>query len=362
MTEIRYPFDEVPEKSQIVDVAPGVKWLRMPLPMALDHVNLYLIDAGDHWVVVDTGMNIDNIRSLWEQVLEQDLFENKPIGGVVVTHMHPDHVGLAGWLCERFRVPLYMSRSEYLNARALSTMTPGLSWTSRQYFERLGQTESFLNFLEKSLSGFAAVVSRMPGGFHRLTDGQCMELGGQQWQVVIGCGHSYEHVCLHNKDQGILLAGDQVIPKISSNVSVMATEPEANPLKDWLESIQKFKSLPSDTLVLPAHNRPFYGLHARLDELTRHHEDHLAAIEEACVQPKTATELLPVLFQREIDYMQMGMAVGECVAHLHFMMAEGQIERSLDDEGIYHYRTLDSLVADRPHKRHGYMDDEQIMV
>jgi glyoxylase-like metal-dependent hydrolase (beta-lactamase superfamily II) len=360
--EIRYPVEDPPAAGGMIDIAPGIKWLRMPLPIALDHINLYLVDASDGWLIVDTGMQLDVIKAHWEALFAGDALEGKPVKGVLVTHMHPDHVGLAGWLCERWRVPLYMSREEYFYARALSAPRDRLSWTSEEFFKRTGLDDLFLKGLEKNMQSFGSVVAPLPGSFHRLVDGQVLQLGEHSWQVVIGRGHAVEHVCLYCEALNVLISGDQVIAKISSNVSVMATEPEANPLAEWLDSHQRFLKLPADLLVLPAHNKPFYGLHARLNELIAHHEDHLLAIEEACVEAKSATELLPVLFQRELDNAQMGMAVGECIAHLHYLMAHKRIDRQLDSEGVYRYKTLDPAVKGRSGRRHTYIDDEPIMV
>ncbi len=360
--EIRYAIETPPKSGAFIEVAPGVKWLRMPLPLALDHINLYLIDSGDGWLVIDTGMQLGDTKTYWEEIFAGDALEGKPIKGVLVTHMHPDHVGLAGWLCEKWRVPLYMSRGEYFFSRALSAPSTGMSWTSREYYKRIGQGEEFISLMEKQMGGFSSIVSKIPGSYHRLIDGQVMHLGKDDWKVVIGRGHSSEHVCLYCEKRKLLISGDQVIARITSNVSVMAIEPEANPMQEWLDSHDKFLSLCEDALVLPAHNLPFYGLHVRLKELIAHHEDHLMAIEEACVEAKTATQLLPVLFKRDIDMQQMAMALGECVAHLNYLLAYKRIERTLDDGGVYRYLTIDPAVSKRKKRKHGFIDDEPIMV
>ncbi len=363
MSGISYPFSETPESVACVTVVPGVKWLRMPLPIALDHINLYLIDCKDGWLVVDTGMKIKEIEENWEQIFNAEL-EGKPIKGVLATHMHPDHVGLAGWICERWQVPLYMSQLEYLHARCFSAMRPKeLSWTTKQYFLRMGQNEEYLNYFHSRMGGIGLVMSVLPGGYYRLEAGQVLQLGDHRWSVWVGTGHSAEHVCLYCEDLGVLLSGDQVLPRISSNVSVLPIEPEANPLAGWLESHQRFLALPADTLVLPAHNLPFHGLHYRLRELITHHEDHMLALEEACLEPKNATELLPVLFKRELDISHLGMAVGECIAHLHLLMQRKRIERTLDEEGIFRFQSIDHTLSERVKiKRHCYVDDEPIMI
>lgn len=362
-SEIVYPFGEqVPAGTELMDVAPGVKWLRMPLPMALDHINLYLIDCDDGWLIVDTGMNLDIIKSQWEQILDDGLL-GKPLKAVLVTHMHPDHVGLAGWLCEKFRIPLFMSEGEYFQGRCFSApQQAGLAWSTEQFYLRAGHAQDYIRHMAETSGAFASVVYPMPVSFQALTDGQILQLGKHRWQVVIGRGHSPEHVCLYCDALGVLIAGDQVIAKISSNVSVTAVQPEANPLAGWLDSHQRFLQLPESSFVLPAHNRPFQGLHHRLHELIAHHEDHMLALEEACVEPKSAVQLLPVLFKRALDFTTMGMAVGECIAHLNLLIQRKRISRSLE-QGVYLYRSIDPTLGKRlARNEHVFVDDEPIMV
>jgi glyoxylase-like metal-dependent hydrolase (beta-lactamase superfamily II) len=312
----------------------------MPLPMALDHINLYLLDDGDGWFLIDTGMNLPDTKEIWEIIFAEHMID-KPVKGLIVTHMHPDHIGLAGWICERWRVPLYMSAGEYFAARTYTSVAPdqsGLSRTTAQFYRRAGQTEAYLAFLAERMGSFSKMVSPMPTGFRRLISGANLSIGDRQWRVVSGGGHSIEHVCLYCEEDELLLAGDQIIAKITSNVSVMATEPEANPLQEWYDSQFALKLLSSVSLVLPAHNRPFIGLHARVDELIEHHEEHLLALLDACKIAKTAVDLLPVLFKREIQFIEMSMALGECIAHLHMLMKRGLMNRSLKD-GVYLYQS-----------------------
>ena len=358
MSELRYPFESIPGPAELIEVAPGIQWLRMPLPMSLDHINLYLLEDEDGWWIVDTGIALGPTRELWEQIFDQGLGD-KPVKAVLCTHMHPDHVGQAGWLCERWRVPLYMTQAEYLSSRVYSKMTvDDMSWTGEQYYRNAGMQGDFFAEMKKKFHGFGSVVERIPGAYRRLEDAGYLSIGGVRWRVVVGRGHSPEHACLYSAALNVLISGDQVIPRITSNVSVSPSEPEGNPLRQWLASHQHFlEHLPADALVLPAHNTPFYGLHQRLRFLIQHHEDHLLALEEACQTPRAAMQLLPMLFKRELDESQIGLALGECVAHLNYLVQRGQLSRSEDAAGCHQYLSVDKTLAQR--LRQGGHDREE---
>jgi glyoxylase-like metal-dependent hydrolase (beta-lactamase superfamily II) len=362
---LKYPFDTVPEPGSCIEIAPGVLWLQMPLPMALDHINLYLIEDADGWWVVDTGMSVGKTQALWEQVIESAL-NGKPIKAVVCTHMHPDHVGMAGWLCETWKVPLYMTRGEYMAGRVYSAMTrDDFTWTSEQHLRHSGVKAEDIEKHKAHYGGFSSVVTPLPRAFRRLCAGDALTINQHRWRVVVGSGHSPEHACLYSESLNLLISGDQVIPRITSNVSVSSDEPDANPLKEWLESHEEFlQSLPDDALVLPAHNAPFYGLHERLRVLIEHHQDHLLALEEALADKSaTAFELLPVLFKRELDPTHVGLALGECVAHLNYLHQRGQISRVEDEDGHYRYRSIDDTLPMRLRsQRHQPLDDIPIQV
>lgn len=357
---LRYLFDDVPAPGEVFEIQPGVLWLRMPLPMQLDHINLYLLEDADGWWIVDTGIALGPTQALWEQVFKQHL-NGKPVKAVLSTHYHPDHIGMAGWLCEHWRVPFYMTQAEYFTGLAYSRTThEHYSWTVEESAQRVGYSQAQIDTARDNFGGFDRVVTPMPSAFRRLVDGQRLTINGRTWQVVIGRGHSPEHACLYSSELNILLSGDQVIPRITSNISVSGSEPDGNPLRDWFASLERFlEELPNNALVLPAHNAPFYGLHERLRYLIDHHEDHLLSLEQACVEEsRTTLDLVPVLFKRKLEGHNLPLAVGECLAHMNFLHQRGQVERSLDEEGRYRYLSVDDTLPLRLRQRHHADSDD----
>lgn len=332
-----------------MEVAPGVYWLQMPLPMSLNHINLYLLEGDTGWTIVDTGIRGAETRDYWLEIFDKSLGGN-PVEQIICTHMHPDHTGQSGFLSEHWRAPLLMSYSEYYQARVMQTMMrDGGNWQMSEYFQRAGIEMDFLEKMREARSNFAPEPEDhpFPASYERLSEGDTLTIGHNDWQVITGSGHSPEHVCLYCKDLRLLISGDQILPIITSNVSVQPTEPFANPMVAWLDSHEKFKALlPDDILVLPAHNRPFYGVQARLQELIDHHEDRMLIIEEACVEPQRAIDLLPRLFARELEDHSLFMGLGEAIAHIHCLMTRNRIERTLDGE-VYRYRSIDPTLADR---------------
>ena len=339
---LRYPYTGAPAYGSTKEIAPGLHWLQMPLPASLRHINLYLIEEKTGWVVVDTGIRGKETRDLWEKIFSQAL-AGKPVSRIICTHMHPDHTGQAGFIAHRFNVPLYMSYAEYYQSRVMYTMMQegGYSHSTEHYF-RAGLSATFVKALQASRNAFSASSDDqpLPSAFIRLTDGDELQLGNHSWQVMTGSGHSPEHVCLYCPRLRMFISGDQILPSITSNVSVYPTEPEADPMSDWLASQESFKTrLPDDILVLPAHNMPFYGVKQRLQELIDHHEDRMLILEECCIKPSTAVRLLPHLFARKLEGYTRIMALGECVAHLNCLMNRGKIKRLLLDS-VYHYQSI----------------------
>jgi len=367
MSELSYPYAEHPGAGTTVEVAPGVRWLTMPMGGSLTHINLYLLEDDAGWWVVDTGLQLDETRHYWHEIFEREL-GGRPVIGVICTHFHPDHIGQARMITDHFRCPLYMTRAEYYQARAFSGNGPSShsGWLGEQFYQRAGMPPEYLETLKAAWEkrrADAMTMPELPTGFHRLEHGDVLTINGRDWRVLVGSGHSPEHACLYCGSLKVMLSGDQILPIITSNVSVHPTEPDANPLKDWMESHDRLLELPSDTLVLPAHNLPFYGVRARLRELISHHEDRMLAIEEHCQQPALARELLPVLFARKLDPRQMMMALGEAIAHLHLLMHRNRIERTLHEDGCYRFTSCDPGLARRANPdRHDAPSDGPVLV
>jgi len=336
---LNYPFKLRPEPGQAVEVAPGVNWLRMPLPMSLDHINLWALVDRDGWTLVDTGMQTSQIAAAWEDVISGPM-AGRPVRRVVCTHMHPDHVGMAGWLTRRFDCPFWMTRLEYVTCRMLVADTGREAPADAlRFYKESGWSPADLEHYKARFGGFGKMVYALPDSYHRVSQGDRLQVGDHVWHAVIGRGHSPEHLCLYCPQLRLLISGDQVLPKITSNVSVFPTEPEADPLTDWLESLASIRAtVPDDVLVLPAHNEPFFGLHRRLDQLIQGHERSLERLLDQLTAPKTAGDVFSVLFRKPIAGELLQMATGESVAHLNCLIRRGQATRTVDDAGVAWYR------------------------
>ncbi|MEO0501305.1 MAG: MBL fold metallo-hydrolase, partial [Pseudomonadota bacterium] len=284
-----------PEPGELHEIADGVRWLRMPMPFSLDHINLWILDGGDHWVIVDTSIPAPACRDVWRDVLER-LTAEKPVGRVICTHYHPDHIGNAGWLIRKTGAALVMTQTEYLMARMLTAdVREAPPESAIDFYRRAGWPAPMLEeFRAGGWGRFARAVAALPDSFTRIRDGDEIEIGARRWRVVVGSGHTPEHACLIDDGDagghGLMIAGDQVLPRITSNVSVHATEPMADPLGDWLASIEKLRALDPGLLVLPAHGFPFTGLHVRLDQLADDHAQKLDALAGFLKAPRTAVD------------------------------------------------------------------------
>lgn len=327
------PLD-IPVPGHAVQVAEGVLWLRFPLPMALDHVNVWAVRDGEGWVIIDTGLGLPDTVGAWEAALAGPL-EGRPVTRLICTHMHPDHIGLAGWLCERFEAPLFMSRLEYVTARMLLADTGPAPAAGVVFYRAAGWSDEQLESYHTRYGLFGKAVRPMPAEFTRLSDGDRIQIGGDAWRVIVGTGHSPEHVCLLRERDDLFISGDQLLPRISSNISVWPTEPLSDPLKDWLDSLEALKGpIPHGALVLPSHGEPFRGAHARLEALQRGHEVALRRLERTLAEPKRAVDVFPSLFGRAVGEGVLGMATGEAIAHLNYLEAQGRIGRDRDADGV----------------------------
>ncbi|HRW71949.1 MBL fold metallo-hydrolase [Ottowia sp.] len=344
---LHYPLgDQLPPPGRATELRPGVKWLRMQLPFALDHINLWLLrdrfQGREGWTVVDTCIDRAESRADWEKVFEAEL-EGLPIVRVLVTHMHPDHVGLAHWLCERWNAPLWMSGTDYQTARYACQVVNSFGGERlADYFFSHGMTDpADLEQIRNRKSYYRGLVPALPPSYARLMDGATVTIGGLAWRCIAGYGHAPEHMALYSEQLNILISGDMVLPRISTNVSVYEMEPEADSLTLFLNSIDRFLPLPEDVLVLPSHGKPFHGLHTRIGQLHDHHRDRLAEVVEAArARPVSAYDMLPVLFRRPLDLHQTTFALGESVAHLHRLWHAGQLVRTRDERGIWRFGTL----------------------
>jgi glyoxylase-like metal-dependent hydrolase (beta-lactamase superfamily II) len=343
-SELTYPLgDTVPSTGSTLELAPGVRWLRMQLPFALDHINLWLLrdraDGVEGWAIVDCGITNDATRAAWEQVFETQL-DGLPVLRVIVTHMHPDHIGLASWLTERWDARLWCSATDYGAARIASTSTTGFGGdAAAAFFASHGLTDPDSVAKVRARSNYyASMVPHVPAQYRRMLGGHALRIGDHDWTCIAGYGHAPEHIALHCAALGVLISGDMVLPRISTNVSVQDLEPEADPLPLYLQSITGLKSLPPGTLVLPSHGRPFRGLHQRIEQLTDHHRDRLADVMAACAQaPCSAAELLDVLFKRKLDLHQTTFAMGEAIAHTNMLWHEGRLSRQRGADGVWRF-------------------------
>jgi glyoxylase-like metal-dependent hydrolase (beta-lactamase superfamily II) len=355
--ELTYPFgDSLPEPGCTLEVAQGIRWIRMGLPFALNHINLWLlrdeIDGKPGWSVVDCCIDKPESRTQWQHIFATQL-QGLPILRVICTHMHPDHIGLAHWLCDTWQVPLWISATDYNVARNLSAAAPAGSGQAAADFyaaHGLNDTESVAKI--KARTGyFSSLVPAVPPSYYRIMDGDIIRIGGKDWRCISGYGHAPEHIALylpaptaaanlatHSHPAPVLISGDMVLPRISTNVSVFDLEPEGDPLRLFLSSIDKYLHLPADTLVLPSHGKPFTGMHQRIAQLQTHHADRLAEVMQACAnQPTSGADIVPVMFKRELDLHQMTFAIGEAVAHLHMLWYQGKLARTLDGQRVYRF-------------------------
>jgi len=324
-----YPFADPPPPGATLEVASGVHWLRMPLPFALDHINVWLIADGDGWTLVDCGYACDETRALWERHFAT-LLSQRPLRHIVATHYHPDHVGNAQWLCARAGCSLAMTHAEFMTAHAAADERSGFAVEQIvALFQRHGMSHEHARGLRERGNAYRHGVPELPAWFQRLADGDVIDTGGASWRVIEGRGHSPEHASLYDASRDVLISGDMLLPRISTNVSVWPAEPEGDPLKRFLDSLTRFESLPPHTLVLPSHGLPFHGIAVRVAELRSHHAARLAELEQTVRERGTcrAADLLPVLFRRELDLQQRFFAMGEAIAHLNHLWHAGRLSR-----------------------------------
>ena len=339
MPSLAYPFAEsLPEPGTTLEVAPGVHWLRMPLPFQLNHINLWLLEDEGGWTIVDTGIGNAPTRELWGRILTS-VAKRGPVRRVIVTHYHPDHAGNAAWLCERFGVELWMTQGEYLTAHAVRAAAAGYTTEAvLEVFRRNGLDDERRAAMGGRGNRYAELVPEFPHAYRRLIDGDRIAIAGRQWQAMVGYGHAPEHMSLHCKDMDVVIAGDMLLSTISTNVSVWSVDPEGDPLRLFLASIDRYRELPASVLVLPSHGKPFHGAHTRVEELEMHHRMHFDKVLDAMKGgARSAADLLGVLFRRPLDAHQTFFAMGEAIAHLHYLYYAGRASRAVGQDGVMRY-------------------------
>ncbi|WP_299847876.1 MBL fold metallo-hydrolase [uncultured Roseovarius sp.] len=334
---LRYPWETAPEQGDAIEIADGVLWIRLPLPMALDHVNIYALDDGDSWTIVDTGIHSKRSVALWQQVLDGPL-AGKPVGRVILTHHHPDHVGMAGWLMARFGAELVATRTSWLMARMLILDEEERPTEEALKLWRAAGMDQAIYEARKDTRpfNFADTCHALPVGYTRVKEADVLHVGGRDWDVRIGNGHAPEHLTLWSRDDTLVLVGDQILPSISPNIGVYPTEPEADPLSDWLASCERFATLArEDHLVLGGHKLPFTGLPVRMRQLAENHHGALERLRAHLKSPHTAGECFAPLFKRKIDAGTYGLALVEAVAHLNHLHQAGEISRTRRQDGAW---------------------------
>jgi glyoxylase-like metal-dependent hydrolase (beta-lactamase superfamily II) len=337
-----HPFPMPPPPGETIEVAPGILWLRLPLPFRLNHVNVYLIEDGDGYALLDTGIDDEPTRAIWTRLLA-GLLGERPLTRIIVTHYHPDHVGAAAWLADRCGLRLEMSETEYLSSLVLN-LDPGAleAQPYRRFYERNGLAHDTTDRVVTQGHGYLRMISGIPPTFRRLVAGERIMLGHRTFEVMTGGGHALEQIMLYCAEDRIFLSADQVLARISPNVSVSARDPEGDPLGIYLRSLREIlAAVPADVLVLPGHDLPFTGLHQRIDEMHDHHAERCDRIAVACREaPLSTAELIPVLFRPNLDPHQIGFAFAEAMAHVNFMLRRARLVREVGPDGIDRFRAL----------------------
>ena len=337
IASIRYPYETPPAEGEAITVAEAVLWMRLPLPMALDHVNIYALDDGDGWTIIDTGFNSRRSRAIWQRLLDGPL-AGKPVTRVIVTHHHPDHVGLAGWFQGEHGAELWTTRTAWLFARMLTLDVQDRPTPETLAFWRSGGMDAviYAKRANERPFNFADVVAPMPLGFRRIKQGDVIRMGGRDWDVHIGNGHAPEHATFWSRDDNLVLGGDQLLPSISPNIGIYATEPEADPLADWLESCERLAPLArEDQLVLGGHKLPFNGLPTRLRQMIENHHGCLKRLAEHLHTPGVASDCFAPLFKRKIGEDVYGLALVEAMAHLNHLFVTGRARREMREDGAW---------------------------
>jgi glyoxylase-like metal-dependent hydrolase (beta-lactamase superfamily II) len=341
-SKLTFPIPAPPAPGSVTDIAPGIRWLRLPLPYRLDHVNVYLIENGGGWTALDSGLGDNACKQAWEAALAGPL-RGQGLKSLIVSHFHPDHVGLAGWLCQRFGLDLTMPRPEYLHSLLLQFAPAGYGEdVFRPFYQRHGLSAEATEIVLRNGHEYLRRTTGVPASYHRIKHGDTLSVGARTFHVLTGGGHALEQAMLYRPEERLFLAADQVIARISPNISVHPMEPDLDALSIYLASLRAIRtSVAADVLVLPGHGLPFHGLHDRIEELIHHHAQRCGEIALACKEvPRSVAEIVPFLFTRALDAHQTGFAFGEVLAHVNHMLGRGELRLETDASGADRYRTV----------------------
>lgn len=337
-TRLKTLHNKLPEPATWQTIAPGVNWICMPLPFLPAFINCWLLEDENGFTLVDTGINNERTKSYWQTILAE-MCRKKPLQRIVVSHYHPDHIGLAGWFQSEYGTSLYMSQTEWLAARALFLIRhQELARTMVDFYRKCGCEQEFLDYTESSGNTYSQTISPVPPSFIRIENRQTLNLTGSTWMARCSAGHSPAQVTLYNKRLDLLISADQILPHISPNISVWPDEPFANPLKSYLDSLKYFEHFSDETIMLPAHGYPTKNIPQRLLQLAHHHDERLAIIFDACKTASTASEVSVAMLGTDVSMQHVFFAVGEALAHLNFLIAKGEISRETDANGVWQYR------------------------
>ena len=337
-SKVDYIFgDKLPIPLEPIEVAEGILWFRLPMPIALDHINIYLLDDGDSWVLIDTGLGDTKSIEIWTNILKKYL-SKRPIQKIIGTHFHPDHVGLAGWLIERTDAEFWMTQIEWLSARqAYLTVDSGFSQVMSAFYKKANLKPDLIKIYEDIGNDYRSMVTPIPLEYERIEHSTSFKIGDRVWKPVFGSGHSPDHVSFYCEKDRIMLGGDMLLPRITPIIAVWWQEPNADPLKGYIEFLETLESIGSDALILPAHNRPYKELQTRVADLIFHHNERLEITYEACKNENSAEAIMQELFIRKLDPFQTRFAIGETIAHINNLLKKGTLKRRLDDDGVYFY-------------------------
>lgn len=336
-----FPFQDPPKPGELIEVAKDVYWLRMPLPFSLAHINLWLLKDHDGWAIIDTGIKSDDTKQLWESIFQQHL-NGEAVTRIILTHLHPDHMGLAQWLTQYWKADLWMTQTEWLYSQLNTAMEhTALPENLAKHFTLLGVAPDIAGNMKNMFSMYSIMMDPLPTQYQRVSADDTLDINGKKWTVMIGRGHSPEHACYYCEELNVIIGGDQLLPRITPSISVYPEEPNGNPLGLFLSSLNQFYGLPEDCLVLPSHELPYRNVHQRVDQLKQHHEERCDVILNACTESLTAIDIMRVMFShRKLSPIDEIMALGETVAHINLLLIREELSRTIDENGLYRFKSL----------------------